>query len=461
VVARCRWPQIEIRREADMPNVLPLTFQQKWLWNLLQEHSDWCCMVVYTFRLQGALNVGLLESSLAEVIRRHGSLRTRIVATGGEVQQQIDEPRAYELRSVPVDGLSGTEIDATARRFVEAFCDVKIDPAVGPWLNVRLLKLSDSEHWLVLAMHRLIADCSSMDQVARELWLLYGEFLHGRPTPLAADPAQYADYAVWQRELNPEWLQKHASYWQGRLAGAAHIRWPVDEFVAGTSPGALGRMSRLFDSELSTELREFARRARTLLANVMLSVYVAVLWRWCKQANFIVPFKVAGRHSEHKSVVGYFTQILYLRMELSGKETFSELLSHVSSEFFRALSHQDFGRIATQNPELLAGTLFQWVTWHPEQVLGRPVPRASDFSELKVERVSLADFGEDHTALPAGVVDVEVTLFDTTDGIYASGVYRADRYSASTMERFMGDLRSAAEEFVRDPHALVTICDRG
>jgi non-ribosomal peptide synthetase component F len=185
----------------------------------------------------------------------------------------------------------------------------------------------------------------------------------------------------------------------------------------------------------------------------MHTIYVAVLSRWCDQRDFVVPFNVAGRQSEHKNVIGYFSHTLCLRPQLTGNESFQELLSLVSNEFFRAMTHQDFGLTATKQPELLEGTFFQWITWQQEGSAAGP--DAASESGLKSEHFSFRDFGEGLTAIPPGVVDVEVTFFDTTDGIYALGVYRADRFTSDAMERFMEDLRSASVEFTRDPQVRV------
>jgi hypothetical protein len=312
-----------------------------------------------------------------------------------------------------------------------------------------LLKGSERRHWLVVAFHRLVADCSSIEQALRELWLLYGAWVENRSSLLAPNPPQYGDYALWQEKTHPEWLSKHATYWQQRLTGAAPVRWPVDRIDTKVARASLGRMSCRFSEPLSRELRELARRARTLAAAGMLTVYVAVLWRWCRQKDFVVPVKIAGRQSEHKAIVGYFTHIVYLRLELTGEETWTELLSRVSSEFFKALAHEDFGQMALERPELLTGSFFQWITRSPE-LSGVPEATASG---LTVQHVSSRDVGEGLTAIPPGMVDVELTCFDAPEGLYASGVYRADRFAPKTMERFMEELRSTAEEFVLSPGA--------
>jgi non-ribosomal peptide synthetase component F len=221
--------------------------------------------------------------------------------------------------------------------------------------------------------------------------------------------------------------------------------------ATGASRGMLGRMNILFDEGLSQRLREFSRSRRTLAANVMLSIYVTALSRHCNQKDFVVPCFVAGRQSEHKSVVGYFSHIVYVRVRLAGTETFGDVLHYVANEFFRALSHQDFGRMAIQVPELLNGTFFQWLTWPPEEACKVPTSADPDTPALVVEKVSVAEFAEYLTAIPPGMVDVELTFFDASQGIYASGVYRADLFTQAAMDRFMVYLRSTAEACLRDP----------
>src|SRR5262249_45039827 len=98
-----------------------------------------------------------------------------------------------------VAGASKSDIDVNARQVLAALPHLKVDPGIGPLLQVRLLKLADQEHWLVLTLHRLIGDCFSADQVFRELWSVYRELVAGRTPALAVDPPQYADYALWQR----------------------------------------------------------------------------------------------------------------------------------------------------------------------------------------------------------------------------------------------------------------------
>jgi Condensation domain len=412
----------------------------------MHRHAGWQCVVSRALRVSGPLDVEALRRSIEEVIRRHGSLRTRIVVSEGCAAQHTDSPVEYHLEVQRLVGSSGEGVETIARQSFERFSEAKPNLATGPLFRFKLLALSEELHWLLVSSHRLVADCSAIDQVAKEIWLIYGEYRHGRRSPLVGNAAQYGDYARWQERMREEWLGRHSGYWAARLAGAAPLVWPTYGNLPARPCSRLGTMSRWFEVDLSESIRAFARSARTLPANVMLAIYVAVIWRWCRQDDFILPLKIAGRHAEHRSIVGYFTQLLYLRMQVQQKQTFQELLRNVSNEFYRALSQQDYGRTATLVPEMLSGAFFQWITVSGDEL--HAISGAEGCAGLRIERLPMSEFGEGYTAMPPGLTDVQVTFFDTGRGIYLSGVYRADRFVHSTMMRFIDDIRLASIEFI-------------
>lgn len=417
----------------------PLSLQQEWLWGVIRDNERWHCRPVSVFRLPGVLNVSLLQLCFQEVIQRHGALRTRIVAFDGSVWQEIRDSAECVLEGLTVEGASDALITSNARRYVEDFCDQRMAPAFGPLWEARLLKLSEHEHWLVLAMHRLVGDCASIDQVHRELKSLYEERLQGRPSALNP-PTQYADYTAWQHQTSEEWVKRHEPYWKQRLAGSAPLRWQTDADLTASTPGILGKVDCSFGRTLSTGVLELARAARTLAAVPMLAIYATVLWWQCRQTDFVLPFNTAGRPTAYKYTIGYFSYALYLRIHITGEETFRDLVSRIGNEFFSSLAHQDFGRLAVQRPELLSGTVFQWLTLHREDA---------------EERVAVRDFGNGLTVVPPGMTAAEVTVFDTATGLHAFGSYRTDIFTVDTMGRFMTNLRWAADFFVHNPDARI------
>lgn len=439
-----------------MQTDLPLSFQQQWLWNLLQQHPRWRSVVSYGYRIRGPLRVELLQTSLDEVLRRHESLRMSVSVADGLTHQHIGSSDRCPLDIVQLEAETQEDVEALATRRFEELCELECDPLSEPMLKVTLLRLSVREHWLVLSMHRLIADCASIDHVASEIWRCYGHWLENFSSPWDSAALQYGAYVSRQHGSDVERHRRHDNYWRERLSGARPIVWPTEARQLNRSRGELGSMSAWFDRELSDQLRAFSRKERTLAATAMLAAYAAVVWRWCGQCDFVMPFHVAGRQSEERAIVGYFSHVLCLRIQFTPDSSLTDVMRNIGNEFFRAMAHGDFGRMSTEAPALLSGAYFQWITWHSGEEEPLRVPPSAHPLELSVERVAVRDFGEGLTAIPPGVVAVETTFFDTPRGVFASGVYRSDLFSAPTMERFLGELQATVRQLVRDPSVRIS-----
>src|SRR3954454_17665830 len=83
---------------AETGERLPLSWAQRRLWFLdrLQPGSNFY-NVVLACEMHGDLKVPVLERSLAEIIRRHGALRTRITVENGEPLPKIEESVEFQL----------------------------------------------------------------------------------------------------------------------------------------------------------------------------------------------------------------------------------------------------------------------------------------------------------------------------------------------------------------------------
>lgn len=427
----------------------PLSVQQHWLLDLIKRHERWKRTLGYALRLQGALNPSQLQESLAALLRKHEALRTRMVEVAGTPRQQVDEAGSFQLTVVPVANSSATEIDPSVRRLIDEFAARDVDQALGPMMDALLLQVSEQDHFLVLWVHRLTADCMAVSQLFRDLWLIYRDGIEGVSSPAQSTAMQYGDYALWQQATEDTWQRRHATFWKEYLAGAVRLHWPVDAGVAHDAP-ALRSLHTSLGDDASAALRELGRQTPSLAAMVMLSVYVAVISRWCDQRDFVLPFNIAGRHSEHEGMVGYFSHVLYLRVKLNGSESFVDLMESVSREFYRAVAHQDFGRIATMRPDLLGGTLCQWLSWHPADVAGLDVFDVTNELGLTVTNIHFQT-PEELANVPAAVVDLEITFFESEGTVNSLAIYRADLFTATTLERLMRAVSRSAKGFATDP----------
>lgn len=437
---------------------VPTSFQQQWLLRLVEAYPNWRATLSYVFHLKGALDPTALERSLEAILCMHASLRTRIVCVRGECRQEVEPCDGFRLPIRQVSGEAASERQQNALLLIQESAARELDPGVAPLMGAQLIQVSAHEHFLVLLIHRLATDCLGAGQVLRDLWALYAQATQQGASASLEGSARYRDYALRQQTTDGAWREKHAAYWHDYLVGARPILWPVGEYASPATRDEAARLTSLevsFGVALSARLRELGRQTQTLPALVILTVYVAAVSRWCGQKDLLMPFVIAGRAASHEGVVGCFSQLVYLRIRLEGAETFIELLKRVSNEYYKgAAFRQDSARVALERPELLRGTLCQWLAWHPADMARSEADGKRGQLGLEVEKMRCQNL-EELTNVPPDLVDIEVNFFDMEGDISALAIYRSDRFAEGVPARLMGELRSIAEYVVRDSGAPI------
>jgi hypothetical protein len=309
---------------------LPLSFAQQRLWFLAQlEPESAFYNSSLAVRLKGALRLPALEQALAELLRRHEVLRTSFVTEQGKPRQVIDLV-ALPLEVVDLSKESEPEVavrEIAAREAAQAF-----DLSHGPLLRVKVLRLSEQEHVLLLTMHHIVSDGWSMSVLIREVSELYSAFVNEREPELAELAIQYADYASWQREwLQGEVLDEQVRYWRRQLADAQQVlELPADKVRPPVQSYRGGHEQFVLSEEVTVALRELSRREGVTMFMLLLAAFQLLLMRYCGSGDIVIGTDVAGRrHKEVEGLIGFFVNQLVLRTDLSGNPSFCELLQRV------------------------------------------------------------------------------------------------------------------------------------
>src|SRR5690242_2108081 len=107
--------------EDDDVFVFPASFAQLRLWFLNQLDPDSSFYNVPTvMHLRGKLNVEVLRRSLAELVRRHESLRTTFAMVNGEPVQIIRPSRALDFSFIEASSLPAQHKEEEALRLITA-----------------------------------------------------------------------------------------------------------------------------------------------------------------------------------------------------------------------------------------------------------------------------------------------------------------------------------------------------
>ena len=230
-------------------------------------------------------------------------------------------------------------------RLARAEAGTVFDLARPPLLQVRLVRLAETEHAVLITLHHIVGDGWSMGVLARELAALYEARRGGRPSMLGALPLQYADFAVWQCGwLTGEVLEAELAHWQHQLAGAAQVlELPTDRprSLARSTRGRLHPVS--MPALVAQELRALALRQRATPFMVVLAAFAALLNRYTGQEDLLVGTPVAGRNwREVEDLIGLFANTLALRARPGNAPSFRVLLADVRAMTLEAYAHQDF-----------------------------------------------------------------------------------------------------------------------
>jgi amino acid adenylation domain-containing protein/non-ribosomal peptide synthase protein (TIGR01720 family) len=431
----------------------PSSFAQERLWLVQQlEGGSETYHLFRAFVLHGPLRVAVLERALAEVVRRHESLRTTFREVDGEPVQVVAPFGGFTLAVEELNPAAGeAPADALARRAAEEAAR-PFDLSAGPLFRAGVVRVSDTEHALFLAMHHIVSDGWSMGVLYRELSALYDALLEGGEAELPALPVQYADYARWnRRRLQGAVLEREVGYWRQALAGApALLELPTDF----PRPAVLGSEGASVAAPLPAAavdaLQALARAEGATLFMAMLGAFQLLLSRYTGSDDVVVGTPVAGRmRREVEGLVGFFANTLVLRTDLSGDPSFRELLGRVRAVTLGAYEHQELPF------EKLVGEL------QPERSLSHSPLFQVSFSIDSEDAAGLRLAGTAATPLEVAHTvsrfDLALVLSRAAEGgwsvraHYRTGLFREERVA-----RLLGHLARVLEQVAADPALRVS-----
>ncbi|WP_204289657.1 condensation domain-containing protein, partial [Microbispora amethystogenes] len=445
------------------PEVLPLSYAQQRMW-FLSRLEDAGSGANYTLplvmRLSGEIDVAVLEAALGDVADRHESLRTIFPETGGVPRQHILQGQAGRPRLVVVETTEDQIEELRAAYAGHAF-DLSVDL---PW-RVHLFTLGPSDHVLLIVAHHIAVDAWSMGVLGRDLSVAYAARREGRTPDWRPLPVQYADYALWQREVLGDLddpgslISDQLGYWRQALEGAPEeLALPADRPRPATSSFRGGTVHLEVDARTHARLVEVAQSGRATMFMVAHAALAVLLAKVGAGTDIPIGTAIAGRgDAALEDLAGFFVNTLVLRTDLSGDPSFDDVLARVRETDLAAYAHQDvpFERLVDElNPtrSLSRNPLFQIML-----ALQNAAPTAWELQDLTAGLMSSA--GEEVSRF-----DLSVTLVERRDDGEPSGVrgaiqYAADLFDEATAQALAQRLVRVLEQVAADPAVRLSQVD--
>jgi amino acid adenylation domain-containing protein len=402
--------------------------------------------VPIAWRLHGDLNLAVLRSSFEALARRHEVLRTAVSVVGGQPVQRVSSEPDVPVPVIDLSTCHGDEREMRAQRRIHDEATVPFDLSTGPLIRASVLRLAPDEHILIVILHHIVTDGWSRKILVRELSALYAAFSQRHSDPLPPLPLQYGDFALWQRAaLEGEALQRQLAYWRPKLAGAPQLlELPADRARPAVQSYEGARRLTSLPTELSERLNALSATCNTTLFMTLYAAFLVLLYRYSGQEDLVVGTPIANRtRPEVEDLIGFFTNTLALRTNMSGNPSFKELLGRARETALEAYAHQEmpFEKLVEElKPERnpAHSPIFQVMF-----MLQNPWEAGLELSGLLVETIEIDRW--------VGRFDLSLSIAQRPQGLETCLEYNTDLFDEARMERLLGHYRTLLEGIVADP----------
>ena len=323
--------------------VMPATpSQMRYWWLHKMRPGNHALNMPLAWTCRGKLDASIVAAALAELVRRHESLRTTFEATDGKLSQVIHPPFAVALPVEDLLHLPNEERQLRAHQIIVREARIQMDIEKGPLLYARLLRMEPEEATLLVTIHHSVCDGWSNGVVLRDFATIYDGLTRGVTPELPELPIQFGDFAIWLEgwRQGPEPAES-LEYWRKTLGGNfTPLRVPHD--LPGDGSEELGEIETLLLApDLVRRARDFCAAHGATLYMLLLSIYAATLYRVTGRRDILIGTPCANRRVGTEDLIGPFSNPQVIRILLDRGDSFMTLLNMVRDWTLGAVAHQD------------------------------------------------------------------------------------------------------------------------
>lgn len=435
--------------KGQITKIAPLGTHQKQAW-YLEEVNPGTNMhnLPYGIRINAKIEPTKLHEAFLRVIENHPALRTTIEKGPTQVLRSMDEVK----RNLFIQYHEPRSLEA-AYKDMELVCREKLDTSKPPVMAVKLYKLNDEDHILLLVFHHAFFDGYSFEVFVDSLSKAY------EGIELVPEEYRFTDFCLWQNEyLDSKQFIEDREFWKNKLQKGLPVLEVPTDYPRPPSIKYDGAVERfMVDKELLEGLKRKSKRLGVSLFTVFLGTYKKVLMDYSGQEEVVVGVPVMGRpFKELYSSIGCFANAVPVISE--AQKDLESFFKKLQFDFANTLDNQEIphsemlalGTIKRDNSRSpLYQTHFSFQDFQTEFSLFGD----SNYEILYIDRGSLyTDF--DCYVLP-GNEDVKLIMEYRTDlfapkTVKLMGQYYLDalRFVALDKSEKWDDFRSTSHERV-------------
>ncbi|HEX3045917.1 MAG TPA: amino acid adenylation domain-containing protein, partial [Bacillota bacterium] len=302
----------------------------------------------FNFSIHGALDLGLIEKTLAQLFARYDVLRTNFVYEKIQKPKQVVfKEKKPEIYYEDISGPKGADPSALIADFLRKDRERGFDLVKDPLIRVSVLKTAPEKYRLVWSFHHIIMDGWCLGIIIKDFLLIYQALKMNQPLNLKAVPP-YQNFITW---LEKQDYQAAARYWEKYLedyeaqatvpksAGAPPVGGNPP--VGGKQPQGyqLEEISFVIPEKTTQTLENIAATNQVTLNTIIQGIWGILLQRYNNRNDVVFGSVVSGRPYEIAGIeemVGLFINTIPVRIKTSAGQSFTGLVRQIQTEAFAA-----------------------------------------------------------------------------------------------------------------------------
>jgi amino acid adenylation domain-containing protein/non-ribosomal peptide synthase protein (TIGR01720 family) len=433
--------------------VFSASYAQRRMWFLDQfEPGSPYYNIPIALKIKGKLELKNLLRAFDEVIKRQESLRTRFKTINGEPVQVISDWMKLNIPIVMLENNSELENEIISMATAEARQPFNLEN--GPLLRIKILKIDENNHVILITMHHIISDGWSVGIFVKEICTLYESLKNGNSSPLNELEFQYADYSEWQKQfIEGGFLNSQLEYWKKKFADKPQpLELPIDRSRPAVWTNEGSTSSILLDTKLVKRINEMNQVFGSTTYMTLLSAFYVLLYKYSGQSDICVGTPIANRQrSELENIIGLFINTLVIRVLIQDGINFEELIREVRRISLEAYENQDLPF------EMMVEAV------QPERDMSSPplfrVMFILQNIPVKGKMISGIELNEINVDMGTSTFDLTFSLSELQDQIEVSVEYNSDLYDRGTIERMLNHYRNIISKLIHEPEKKIESLD--
>ena len=316
----------------------PLTHQQKSIWYMEKLYPDTSIgTIAATFRVQGIVDLDLIESALNLFIEKNDALRLRIREENGAPVQYVSP---YEpVRLDRYEFSSNEEL----YRWDEIQSALPFQLTDSPLYYFALIRVGESDGGFYMRLHHLISDAWTMILIVNQVSEYYSALQEGR----SVDPSPLPSYTAYieseKKYLASKRFESDKSYWEEKFDNWQEVSTLKDRKKSGISSRAK-RRTLVLPQKLSCKIHEYCLEKGVSEFSLFIAAVSMYLNRVAGKENVVLGTTLLNRSNvAEKNTAGMFASLgVPLCIPIRYDMNFDSFVELVSKEILSALRHQKY-----------------------------------------------------------------------------------------------------------------------